>query len=65
MILIETLRIKFIYVNNLDSNWKKWFVGFTDGEGNFLISLDPKNSYARFRLKIALHKDDLGVLEEI
>jgi hypothetical protein len=27
----------------------KWFVGFTDGEGNFLISLD--RGYIRFSFK--------------
>ena len=44
----------------------KWFVGFTDWEGNFFISLDPKNYYARFIFKFALRNIvDLGVIEEI
>ena len=40
-----------------------WFSGFTDGEGNFLITLD--RTYIRFRFKINLHIDDLQVLNII
>lgn len=40
-------------------------MGFTDGEGNFNISLDSKKSLVRFRFKIALHADDLVVLQNI
>lgn len=40
-----------------------WFSGFTDGEGNFSISLD--RTYIRFRFKINLHIDDIQVLNDI
>lgn len=40
-----------------------WFSGFTDGEGNFSITLD--RGYIRFRFKINLHIDDLQVLNVI
>ena len=52
-------------IDNLNPNWIQWFVGFTDGEGNFHISLDSKKSFVRFRFKIALHADDLNVLKNI
>lgn len=52
-------------IDNLNPNWIQWFVGFTDGEGNFHISLDSKKSFVRFRFKIALHADDLNVLQNI
>ena len=41
----------------------KWFVGFTDAEGNFLISLD--RGYIRFRFKICMHIDNLEALNLI
>lgn len=40
-----------------------WFSGFTDAEGNFLITLDRK--YIKFRFKILLHIDDINVLDII
>lgn len=40
-----------------------WFSGFTDAEGNFLITLDRK--YIKFRFKILLHIDDINVLHNI
>jgi len=40
-----------------------WFSGFTDAEGNFLISLD--RGYVRFRFKICLHIDDIETLNII
>lgn len=40
-----------------------WFSGFTDAEGNFLISLD--RTYIRFRFKISLHIDDVETLNII
>ena len=40
-----------------------WLSGFTDGEGNFSITLD--RGYIRFRFKINLHIDDLQVLNFI
>lgn len=65
--------IRFINTNNFQTknpvqsnfNWIQWFVGFTDGEGNFHISLDSNKSLVRFRFKIALHVDDLAVLQNI
>lgn len=41
----------------------QWFVGFSDAEGNFLISLD--RNYVRFRFKISVHIDDIEVLNLI
>lgn len=41
----------------------KWFVGFTDGEGNFLISLD--RGFIRFRFKISMHIDNIEALNII
>lgn len=52
--------------NNLDKQYYsflKWFVGFTDGEGNFLISID--RGYVRFRFKISMHIDNLEALNLI
>lgn len=40
-----------------------WLSGFTDAEGNFLITLD--RDYIRFRFKIVLHIDDIEVLNLI
>lgn len=40
-----------------------WFSGFTDAEGNFLITLD--RNFVKFRFKISLHIDDIGVLNII
>ncbi len=52
-------------VNNLkiSEEFLSWFSGFTDGEGNFSITLD--RTYIRFRFKICLHIDDLEVLNVI
>lgn len=52
-------------IDHLNPNWIQWFVGFTDGEGNFYISLNSKKSFVKFRFKIALHADDLNVLQNI
>ena len=47
----------------------EWFVGFTDGEGNFNIKLTDFNNnnfkYVQFTFQIGLHKDDITVLEYI
>ncbi len=47
----------------------EWFVGFTDGEGNFNIKITglTDNTYknVQFTFQIGLHKDDMGVLEYI
>ena len=40
-----------------------WFSGFSDAEGNFLITID--RNYVRFRFKICLHIDDMEVLNTI
>jgi LAGLIDADG endonuclease len=40
-----------------------WFSGFTDGEGNFLITMD--RGFVKFRFKISLHVDDIEVLNTI
>ena len=51
---------------NLDSvskDFLQWFSGFTDAEGNFLISID--RNYVRFRFKISLHIDDIETLNII
>ena len=48
---------------NVSSEFLHWFSGFTDGEGNFLISLD--RGFVRFRFKISLHIDDIEVLSLI
>nr|WDW20843.1 hypothetical protein [Valsa mali var. pyri (nom. inval.)] len=48
---------------NISEEFLFWFSGFTDGEGNFSITLD--RTYIRFRFKINLHIDDLEVLNVI
>jgi hypothetical protein len=50
-------------LKNVSSEFLYWFSGFTDAEGNFLISIDRQ--YARFRFKISLHIDDVEVLNAI
>nr|AGN49014.1 LAGLIDADG endonuclease [Botrytis cinerea B05.10] len=40
-----------------------WFSGFTDAEGNFLVTIDRK--YVKLRFKISLHIDDIEVLYTI
>ena len=50
-------------INKIDPKFLFWFSGFTDGEGNFLISLDRQ--YVKLRFKINLHIDDIKVLETI
>jgi hypothetical protein len=58
----------FSNLNEIDLNiFYEWFVGFTDGEGNFTIGLDRRHSNIRFnfRFLIGLHKDDKPLLELI
>lgn len=38
--------------------------GFSDAEGNFLISIDPRG-YVVFRFRVRLHVDDKEVLQKI
>lgn len=46
-----------------DEEFYKWFSGFTDAEGNFLILTLPKGF--NFKFSIGLHIDDLPVLNYI
>ena len=58
-------------LEDVNPDFLYWFSGFTDAEGNFLITLggrSPRN-YVKFRglrpLKISLHIDDVEVLNTI
>ena len=48
---------------NINDEFLHWFSGFTDAEGNFLITID--RNYVKLRFKISLHIDDLKVLQII
>nr|YP_009254039.1 hypothetical protein [Hypomyces aurantius]ANC62724.1 hypothetical protein [Hypomyces aurantius] len=48
---------------NINDEFLHWFSGFTDAEGNFLITID--RNYVKLRFKIGLHIDDLKVLQII
>ena len=48
---------------NINDEFLYWFSGFTDAEGNFLITID--RNYVKLRYKISLHIDDLQVLQII
>ena len=48
---------------NKNDEFLHWFSGFTDAEGNFLITID--RNYVKLRFKISLHIDDLKVLQII
>lgn len=54
---------------SLKKEFIEWFVGFTDGEGNFNIKLtgltDNTFKNIQFTFQIGLHKDDIKVLEYI
>jgi hypothetical protein len=54
---------KFDFLLKEHTSFLKWFSGFTDAEGNFLISID--RDYIRFRFKIAMHIDNLDALNTI
>ena len=47
----------------IDKEFYKWFSGFTDAEGNFIILTLPKGF--TFKFSIGLHIDDLPVLNYI
>ena len=49
--------------NNLDVEFYKWFSGFTDAEGSFMIA--PLAKGFSFKFSIGLHIDDLNVLNYI
>ena len=51
----------------LKNEFIEWFVGFTDAEGNFTISLDNRYKITKFnfRFMIGLHIDDKPLLEFI
>lgn len=51
------------FLERVSSDFLHWFSGFSDGEGNFLITLDRE--YVKFRFKITLHIDDVEVLNTI
>lgn len=57
------VRTEDYLLKNVSSEFLYWFSGFTDAEGNFLISIDRQ--YVRFRFKISLHIDDVEVLNTI
>lgn len=57
----------FSSTSRLNENFLQWFVGFSDAESNFCINPTLKKdkvtiSSFSFMFKIALHKDDIGVL---
>jgi len=49
--------------NQRNKDFLYWFTGFTDAEGNFLVTIDRK--YIKLRFKISLHIDDIKVLYTI
>lgn len=53
----------FFIDKGVSSDFLYWFSGFTDAEGNFLISLN--HQYIRFRFKINLHIEDVNTLYTI
>ena len=50
-------------LSNVSEDFLFWFSGFTDAEGNFLITLD--RDFVKFRFKISLHVDDIETLNTI
>lgn len=50
-------------LSQVSTEFLQWFTGFTDAEGNFLISFD--RNFVRFRFKISLHIDDIDTLHTI
>jgi hypothetical protein len=55
--------IKTILQKDNKASFLNWFSGFTDAEGNFLISSNL--NYFRFRFKITMHIDNLEALNTI
>ena len=59
-----TLRDKTNHVSDID--FKQWFVGLVDREGNFDISHPVlEKGYFAFRVRIKLHIDDVSLLNYI
>lgn len=54
---------KNLILSNVSEDFLFWFSGFTDAEGNFLITLD--RDFVKFRFKISLHVDDIETLNTI
>lgn len=52
-----------INYNKENDDFLHWLSGFTDAEGNFLITIDRE--YVKFRYKILLHIVDINVLHLI
>lgn len=59
----------FLLNASLNKYFLEWFVGFTDGEGNFNIKITGLNGNnyknIQFTFQIGLHKDDIEILEYI
>jgi len=51
------------FLEGVSNDFLHWYSGFTDAEGNFLITLDRQ--YVKFRFKISTHIDDVEVLNTI
>ena len=56
-------QIRGLTLNNLNIEFYKWFSGFTDAEGTFMIVTLAKGF--SFKFSIGLHIDDLNVLNYI
>jgi hypothetical protein len=66
----NTFNTQSHYKNKEDENFLQWFVGFSDAESSLIINPSLKKdkvtiSSFSFMFKIALHKDDEGVLRYI
>ena len=47
-----------------DSDWCKWFVGFVDGEGSFIIKRN-RGQWVSAEFRINMRADDKPILKEI
>jgi len=61
--LFNTSCVNNFILSNVSDDFLYWLSGFTDAEGNFLITLD--RGFVKFRFKISLHLDDIEVLNTI
>lgn len=50
---------------HMSGEFIEWFVGFTDGEGNFLIKIDQSKKSVSFRFQINLHLDEWNTFKKI